>query len=176
MSRISFNYKRYFIYCMDDWTDSFHPSISNCYFNKAVVNKYPTLWILKVRFSTAKMWKNVLPINKQDMSKAWMNNHVAQESVGWNYLSISKLQWLHHWSLGKEKKFHLTLYDGCNYIFILWLKLIHASKRGSWIQIMTECHTYWDHELIYWATDLSKYVHKQGHSYPDNKDCQIDVN
>ena len=27
----------------------------------------------------------------------------AQYCVGWNYLSIAKLQWLHHWSLGMDK-------------------------------------------------------------------------
>ena len=41
----------------------------------------------------------------------WLNPNIdkwshAQKSVGWNYLSIPKLQWLHHWSLGMDKYFH----------------------------------------------------------------------
>ena len=30
--------------------------------------------------------------------------------MGWNYLSIPKLQWLHRWSLRRDKWFHPTLY------------------------------------------------------------------
>ena len=45
-----------------------------------------------------------------DISLTWMNfnpnmdeqSH-TQWSVGWNYLSIPKLQLLHRWSLGKHK-------------------------------------------------------------------------
>ena len=50
----------------------------------------------------------------------------------WNYLFFSKLQRLHCWSLGMDKKFHLTLYNGCNYLSMLGLKLNHISKRGPW--------------------------------------------
>ena len=52
----------------------------------------------------------------------------AQESVGCNYLSILKLQLLHHWSLGMDKQFNLTLYNVCNYLSMLGLKLNHVSK------------------------------------------------
>ena len=38
--------------------------------------------------------------------------------MGWNYLSIPKLQRLH--------------YNGCNYLSTLGLKLNHVSKRGPW--------------------------------------------
>ena len=56
--------------------------------------------------------------------------------MGWNYLSIPKLQRLHRWSLGMDKLFHPTHYNGCNYLSMLGLKLIHVSKRGYW------CHLY----------------------------------
>ena len=52
--------------------------------------------------------------------------------MGWNYLSIPKLQRLHRWSLGMDKWFHSTLYNGCNYLSMLGLKLNHVSKRGPW--------------------------------------------
>ena len=40
-------------------------------------------------------------INMVNMVNPSMDNWShAQQSVGWNYLSISKLQRLHHWSLG----------------------------------------------------------------------------
>ena len=50
----------------------------------------------------------------------------------WNYLSIPKLQRLHRWSLGMDKWFHPILYNGCNYLSMLGLKLNHVSKRGYW--------------------------------------------
>ena len=45
-----------------------------------------------------------------------------------NYLSIPKLQWLQHWSLGMAKYFYPTLCDECNYLPMLGLKVIHVSK------------------------------------------------
>ena len=51
------------------------------------------------------------------------------ESVGWNYLSIPKLQRLHRWSLRMNKEFHTTPYSGCNYLSMLYLQLIHVSER-----------------------------------------------
>ena len=50
--------------------------------------------------------------------------------MGWNYLSIPKLQRLHCWSLGMDKWFHPTVYNGCDYLSMLGLKLNHVSKRG----------------------------------------------
>ena len=50
--------------------------------------------------------------------------------MGWNYLSIPKLQRLHRWSLEMDKQFHPTHYNGCNYLSMLGLKLNHVSKRG----------------------------------------------
>ena len=50
----------------------------------------------------------------------------------WNYLSIPKLQRLHRWSLGMDKQFHSTHYNGCNHLSMLGLKLIHVCKRGHW--------------------------------------------
>ena len=40
--------------------------------------------------------------------------------MGWNYLSIPELLWLHR----------PTLYNGCNYLSMQGFKLIHFSKRG----------------------------------------------
>ena len=48
----------------------------------------------------------------------------------WEYLSIPKLQRSNRWSLGMDKWFHPTLYNGCDYLSMLGLKLIHVSKRG----------------------------------------------
>ena len=36
--------------------------------------------------------------------------------MGWNYLSIHKLQRCNRWSLGMDKQFHPTLYYVCNYL------------------------------------------------------------
>ena len=54
--------------------------------------------------------------------------------MGWNYLSIPKLQRCNRWSLGMDTQFHLTLYWACDYLSILGLKLNHVSERGPWIQ------------------------------------------
>ena len=47
-------------------------------------------------------------------------------------LSIAKLQRLHRLSLGMDKWFHPTHYNGCKYLSMLGLKLNHVSKRGPW--------------------------------------------
>ena len=61
--------------------------------------------------------------------------------MGWNYLSIPKLQRLFRWSLGMDKWFHPTLYLVCDYLSMLGLKLIHVSKSGprwsSQLQLIT---------------------------------------
>ena len=51
--------------------------------------------------------------------------------MGWNYLSVPKLQRLHRWSLVIDKWFHPTYDNGFDYLSMLWLKLIHVSKRGQ---------------------------------------------
>ena len=54
--------------------------------------------------------------------------------MGWNYLSITKLQRWNRWSLGMEKQFHSTLSRAYDYLSMLGLglKLNHLSKRGYW--------------------------------------------
>ena len=52
--------------------------------------------------------------------------------MGWNCLSIPKLQWCNRWCLGMDKQFHPTLYWACDYLSMLVLKLIRVSKRGPW--------------------------------------------
>ena len=42
--------------------------------------------------------------------------------MGWNYLSIPKLQRCSRWSLGINKWFHHTLYRACDYLSMLGLK------------------------------------------------------
>ena len=49
--------------------------------------------------------------------------------MGWNYLSIPKLQRCNRWSLGMDKQFHRTLYNGCNYLCMSGVKLNHVGKR-----------------------------------------------
>ena len=61
---------------------------------------------------------------------AWIKNHLPSINVGWNYLSIPKLQRLHRWSLGMDKLCLPTFYNGCVYLSTVGLKLNHGSKRG----------------------------------------------
>ena len=69
--------------------------------------------------------------------------------MGWNYLSIPKLQRCNRWSLGMDKLFHPTVYNVCNYGSMLGLKLNHVSKRGPWGTIAcvrnVECLTFNHH-------------------------------
>ena len=51
--------------------------------------------------------------------------------VGWNYLSIPK----HCWSLGMDKWFHPTLYNGCNFLkmgHVFRVKLLHSRIHLPW--------------------------------------------
>ena len=50
--------------------------------------------------------------------------------MGWNYLSISKFQRWNRWSLGMDKQFHPTHFNGCNHLSMVGLKLNHVSKGG----------------------------------------------
>ena len=57
-----------------------------------------------------------------------------------------KLQQSYHWSLGMDKPFHSTLYDGQTYLSLLGLKLIHVSKGGPRQQKHFKSHagtTHW---------------------------------
>ena len=54
--------------------------------------------------------------------------------MGWNYLSIPKLQRCNRWSLGMDKLFRRRLYQACNYLSMLGLQLNHVSKRGHWVE------------------------------------------
>ena len=68
--------------------------------------------------------------------------------MGWNYLSIPKLQRCNRWSLGTDKKFHLTLYQACDYLSMLGLKFNHVSKSGPWWQT-----TSWtNYDPVQWHT------------------------
>ena len=42
------------------------------------------------------------------------------------------LQRLHRWNLGMHEWFHLTLYNGCNYLSMLRLFLFHVNINGPW--------------------------------------------
>ena len=44
--------------------------------------------------------------------------------MGWNCLSIPKLQRLYRWILGMDKLFHPIHYNGCDYLSMLWIKLM----------------------------------------------------
>ena len=51
-----------------------------------------------------------------------------RESVEWNCLSITQLQRFHRWSLGIDKSFHPTYYNGCDYLSMLGFGLIDVKQ------------------------------------------------
>ena len=89
--------------------------------------------------------------------------------MGWNYLSIPKLQRLHGWNLRMDKWFHPTLYTGCNYLFMLGLKLNHVGNRGpSWRnQYVWLSSIYWPRDKkAHWLGDASTvYPKKYAHGF-----------
>ena len=56
-----------------------------------------------------------------------------------NNLSNPKLQ-RHHWSVETDKKFHLTRYNGCNYLSILGFKLFHMIHTSKRVHAMVVCY------------------------------------
>ena len=51
--------------------------------------------------------------------------------MGWNFWPIPKIQRLHRWSLEIDKLSHSRLYNVCNHLSMMGLKLNHIIKRGS---------------------------------------------
>ena len=49
--------------------------------------------------------------------------------MGWNYLSIPKLQHCNSWSLGIDMWIHPTFYWTCDYLSMQGLKLPYVSKK-----------------------------------------------
>ena len=99
-------------------------------------------WVLCSKMYSAAGSLLELPAGSQQAARGTHNCETrlshAHWSVGWNYSSIPKLQPLHRWSLEMDKQFHRALYNGCNYLSMLGLKLTHVSKRGPgsiWTQI-----------------------------------------
>ena len=66
--------------------------------------------------------------HRSTLIPAWISNYIHYNTVGWNYLSIPKLQLLHCWSLVKNKQFHLTLYNKCDHLHMLRLTLTHWGR------------------------------------------------
>ena len=68
-----------------------------------------------------------------DMDQLWSQHGqvlITSKSVGWNNLSIPKLQWLSYWSLGINTQFHSTFCKTCDYLSMLKSKL--PGKLASW--------------------------------------------
>ena len=69
----------------------------------------------------------------------------------WNDFFIFKLQqWLHCcWSLGINKQFHPTIYNGYTYLSMLRLKLNPVSKRCLWCIIFQHSIVCFPNTLLY---------------------------
>ena len=104
-----------------------------CYWNrsqKAIIKLGHSLYAMII-LSLIPAWVSNNPDSKvhwANMGPTWVLSapdgpHVGHvnllsgympKNVGWNYLSIPKLQRLHRWSLGMDKLFHPTLNNGWN--------------------------------------------------------------
>ena len=102
-------------------------------------------------------------------------------NVGWNYLSIPKLQRMNRWSLGMDKELHITLNWTCDYLSMLGLKLQHVSKGGPWYidklsrwfteiihnHVRTEC-------IFYEGLHYCEYI-KATHTVISNQNVVVDI-
>ena len=61
---------------------------------------------------------------------AWIINNLPTKAWDENTYPFPNFNDANRWSLGIDKWFHSTLYDGWNHLSIPGLKLIHVSKRG----------------------------------------------
>ena len=87
---------------------------------------------MKAPGALVQSWYNLNP----DMDKELYINL----SVRWDYYSITKLQQLRRWSLGMDKYCHRILYNVCNYVSVLGLKLTPASKMKK--AVLTRIYVY----------------------------------
>ena len=78
-------------------------------------------------------------IKSKTLNPAWINNnmfHKVQEESTHpviNVISVNpKLHRLYRWRLGVGKFFHRTLYNECNLVSMLRLKLFHGCKRWTY--------------------------------------------
>ena len=78
--------------------------------------------------------------------------------MGWNCLSISKLQRRSRWRLRKDNQFHPTLYWAWDYLSMPRLEWNHVSKRGPSHHRLRN----WDHWNVN-ANNCQRLNHKQGH-------------
>ena len=100
---------------------------------------------------------------------ACISNYMPNKVYLWNYLSFPKFQRCNRSSLGLDE-FYPTFYNGCNYLSILGLNLIHVSKMGHWWTIgkqkahnqdcddkernLVLIYAWWQHPLYGWYNDL----------------------
>ena len=81
-------------------------------------------------YSPRSIYGTPFPKQGSTLIPTWISNHITSKDLEENYLSIPKLQLCNRWSLGMDKWFHPTLYNGCYYLSMLGFKLIHFDKRG----------------------------------------------
>ena len=74
------------------------------------------------------------------LTLTWISNCIHYKMWDEIKLSIPKLQQLHWWSFGIDKYVCTILHNGCNYLSMLGLKLIHVSKRVTRsIAVWSDC-------------------------------------
>ena len=78
--------------------------------------------------------------------------------MGWDYLSIPRLQQCSRWSMGMDKYFHPTLYWTCDYLSMQRFKFIHVCKRSPsqvYSHHLSSLHWYWGNDIEILSTWLA---------------------
>ena len=78
--------------------------------------------------------------NELTLIPAWKSNHMP--SKVWDEITypFPNIKGCNHWSLGMDKLFHRTIYNGCIFLSMLGLKLTHVSERGPWASFKYNDH------------------------------------
>ena len=93
----------------------------------ALVKQTSVIWVNTLYDST----RGNFHLQGLSVIQAWISNYIHYINMGWNHLSILKHQRCNLWSLWVDKSFYPTCCRICDYISMLWSKLIHVSKRCS---------------------------------------------
>ena len=118
---------------------------------------------------------------------AWLSNHTS--SKVWNEITYPFLN-CNRCSLGMDKYFNFTYYNGCNYLYILALKLIYVSKSGHrplspiyWRQsnVLRNYRDYLIKKILPLTSGIWKFVEQKGsqwntripHGMRSGKVCRI---
>ena len=113
-----------------------------------------------------KHWHFLGPFNTHGLTviPAWIGKHMPREmwyEITYPFPNFNGCAV----EVGNDKWFHPTLFDGCNWLTMLRLKIIHFSERGPWCKLQPAWHNkrkYWG---LYFNLPINNAHHPVIHLY-----------